>query len=137
MKSTLRVFIADDSVLVRERLQAQLAEMDGAELVGQSGNALEAIEAIRQLRPDVAILDIRMSGGNGIQVLEAVKQGDAPPVVIMLTAFAYPQYRTKCLAAGADHFFDKTTEFDDLLKVLEQRLHAKAESGMAHADKCG
>jgi DNA-binding NarL/FixJ family response regulator len=136
MKATLRVFIADDSVLVRERLQAQLAEMDGIELVGQSSNALEAIEAIRQLRPDVVILDIRMPGGNGIQVLEAVKQGDAPPVVSMLTAFAYPQYRTKCQAAGADYFFDKTTEFDDVLKVLEQLLRARADGGMARAVEC-
>lgn len=50
-------------------------------------------------------LDIRMPGGNGIRALEAVKPGDAPPVVIMLTAFAYPQYRAKCLAVGADYFF--------------------------------
>lgn len=136
MKSTLRVFIADDSVLVRERLQARLAEMDGVELVGQSGNAPEAIEAIRRLRPDVAILDIRMPGGNGIDVLKAVKQSDALLVVIMLTAFAYPQYRTKCLAAGADYFFDKAIEFDDALRVLEQLLRARAHDGIARAEEC-
>jgi DNA-binding NarL/FixJ family response regulator len=122
----LRVFIADDSVLVRERLQARLAELEGVELVGQSGNAPEAIEAMRQLRPDVAILDIRMPGGNGLRVLEAAKAGDAPPVVIMLTAFAYPQYRSRCLAAKADYFFDKATEFDHVVQVLEQLLCARA-----------
>lgn len=113
-------------MLVRERLQARLAELEGVELVGQSGNAPEAIEAIRQLRPDVAILDIRMPGGNGLRVLEAVKQGDAPPVVIMLTAFAYPQYRARCLAAKADYFYDKATEFDQVFIMLEQLLCARA-----------
>ena len=126
IKSILRVFIADDSVLVRERLQARLAELEGVELVGQSGNAPEAIEAMRQLRPDVAILDIRMPGGNGLRVLEAVKAGQAPSVVIMLTAFAYPQYRSRCLAAKADYFFDKATEFDQVFIMLEQLLRARA-----------
>jgi DNA-binding NarL/FixJ family response regulator len=137
MKSTLRVFIADDSVLVRERLQAQLAEMGGVELVGQSGNVLESIEAIRRLRPDAAILDIRMPGGSGIQVLEALKQDKTAPLVIMLTAFAYPQYRNRCQAAGADYFFDKATEFDGVFRVLEQLLCARADNEMAGAGTYG
>jgi DNA-binding NarL/FixJ family response regulator len=129
----LRVYIADDSAPVRERLAGRLAEIEGVELVGQSGNAIQAIEEIRRLRPDVAILDIRLPGGNGIQVLTAVKQGAAPPVVIMLTAFAYPQYRTRCQAAGADYFFDKTTEYDDVFKVLEQLQRARANGETARA----
>jgi len=119
MQATLRVYIADDSTLLRERLTARLAEMEGTELVGQSGHAAQAIEEIQRLQPDVAILDIRMPGGGGIQALAAIKKGAAPPVVIMLTAFAYPQYRIKCQAAGADYFFDKTTEYDAVFAVLE------------------
>jgi DNA-binding NarL/FixJ family response regulator len=133
MKSTLRIYVAEDAKLVRERLQAHLAEMEGLELVGQSGNAPKAIEDIRRLRPDVAILDIRLPGGSGIHVLEAAKQGDAPPLVIMLTAFAYPQYRARCLEAGADYFFDKTTEYEDVFRVLEQLQHARANGETAHA----
>jgi DNA-binding NarL/FixJ family response regulator len=116
----MKVFIADDSALMRQRLVSLLSEVEGVELVGQAGDAHEALEAIRRLKPDVAILDIRMPGGNGITVLEAVRAGEATPVVIMLTAFPYPQYRKKCLEAGADHFFDKATEFDSVLKALEQ-----------------
>jgi CheY-like chemotaxis protein len=65
----------------------------------------------------VAILDIRMPGG-GLHVLEAVKGGESPPVVIMLTAFPYPQYRKRCLEAGAEHFLDKATEFDQIAVLL-------------------
>lgn len=119
----LRVFIADDSSLVRERLATLISGLGDVELVGQAGEAREALEAIQHLRPDVVILDIRMPGGNGIRVLESIRESSLAPVVIMLTAFPYPQYRRKCLAAGAEYFFDKATEFDQITKVL-QRLHS-------------
>jgi DNA-binding NarL/FixJ family response regulator len=116
----LKVLIADDSNLVRERLAALVSEVEDAELVSQVGNAREAIEAIQRLKPDVAILDIRMPGDSGLQVLEVVKTDKAAPVVIVLTAFPYPQYRRKCLEAGAEYFFDKSSEFDRVAKVLEE-----------------
>ncbi len=116
----MRVVIADDSAAVRERLAERLAELEGVELAGQSADAPGAIEAIRCLRPDVAILDIRMPGGSGIKVLEAARQLDAPPVVIMLTALDCPQYRTACLAAKADFVFDKADEFNELFDELAQ-----------------
>jgi DNA-binding NarL/FixJ family response regulator len=116
----MKVLIADDSTLVRDRLATLISELKDVELVGQSGSALETLEAIQQLRPDVVILDIRMPDGNGILVLEKIKAREAAPAVIMLTAFPYPQYRKKCLEAGAEYFFDKTTEFDCVVEVLEQ-----------------
>jgi len=116
----LKVLIADDSNLVRERLAALVSEVEDAELVSQVGNAREAIEAIQRLKPDVAILDIRMPGDSGLQVLEVVKTDKAAPVVIVLTAFPYPQYRRKCLEAGAEYFFDKSSEFNRIAKVLEE-----------------
>ena len=114
----LRVVIADDSSLVRERLAAMLGELDDVELVGQAVDAGEALRIIQERTPDVAILDIRMPGGNGIQALEAVKQRAPAVRVIMLTAFPYPQYRQKCLQAGADYFFDKSTEFEDVARAV-------------------
>lgn len=116
----LRVFIADDSVLVRERLAALVSESEGSEVVGQAGNAPEAIDAIRQLRPDVVILDVRMPGGSGLQVLEKIKQSRADPVVIMFTAFSYPQHEKRCLQAGADYFLDKAAGFPRIPGLLQQ-----------------
>jgi DNA-binding NarL/FixJ family response regulator len=118
----LRVFIADDSPMLRERLGELLSELEAVALVGQAEDAPGAIEAIQRLKPDVAILDIRMPGGNGLQVLEAVKAIEAAPVVVMLTAFPYPAYRKRCLEAGAEFFFDKATEFDRVTKVLKQLM---------------
>ena len=126
----LKVFIADDSDLVRERLAVIIAELGNAELVGYAEDVPEAITAIRRLRPDVAILDIRLPSGNGIQILEATKADGLSPLIIMLTAFPFPQYRKRCMEAGADFFFDKLTEFERVAQVirdLEERGHAYAE----------
>ncbi|MGA9351401.1 MAG: response regulator transcription factor [Anaerolineae bacterium] len=116
----LKVFVADDSTLVRERLAELISEIEGVEVVGQAGDARQALEAIQHLRPDAVILDIRMPGNNGIQVLEAIKKSAAAPVVIVLTVFPYPQYRKKCLEAGAEYFFDKATEFEQVAEVLKK-----------------
>ena len=114
----LRILIADDSALVRERLVELVSVVGGVKVVGQTEDARGTIRAIQRLKPDVAILDVRFEG-NGLRVLETVKAGESPPVVIMLTAFPYPQYRQKCLEAGAAYFLDKATEFDQIAKVLE------------------
>jgi DNA-binding NarL/FixJ family response regulator len=112
------VFIVDDSPVVRERLAQMLAEVPGVRVIGQADIAFEAIAAIHRLKPAVVILDISMPGGSGMYVLESIKRERPSPLVIMLTNFTHEQYRQKCLQLGADHFFDKTTEFEKILDVL-------------------
>ena len=97
-----------------------LDELDGIEIVGQAENVTEAIGTIKKLHSDVVILDIRMPGGSGIDVLQNIKQGEAVPIVIILTNYPYPGYQQKCLQAGADFFLDKSTEFDQIPKLIEQ-----------------
>jgi DNA-binding NarL/FixJ family response regulator len=113
----VKVLIADDSAMVRERLASLISELEAVELIGQTEDASETLRAVRQLRPDVVILDIHIPG-DGIQVLEAIKKDARAPLVIILTAFSYPQYRRRCLEAGAEYFFDKATEFDRVVEVL-------------------
>ena len=116
----IKVFIADDSLIVREHLVTMFDELAGIEIVGQAENVAESISAIEELKPDVIILDIRMPGGSGIDVLQHVKQDKVTPLVIILTNYPYPGYRQKCLQAGADFFLDKSTEFDQIPKLFEQ-----------------
>jgi len=115
-----KVFIVDDSSVIRNRLSQLITELPGVRLVGQAEIAFEAIQAIRRLRPEVVVLDISMPGGSGMYVLETVKREYPDLTVIMLTNFAHDQYRQKCLQLGADHFFDKTTEFEKVLEILGQ-----------------
>lgn len=128
--NTINVFIADDSPIVRARLVTILGELGGINIVGQAATALEAIRGTQELRPDVAILDLHMPGGSGLHVLQEVKQSQAAPVVVIVTNYPYPAYRERCLEAGADFFFDKSTEFDRIVDVLEG-LQRGAASGPA------
>ena len=118
--STIKVFIADDSLIVREHLVTMFDELAGIEVVGQAGNVTEAISAIRLLQPHAVILDILMPGGSGIKVLENIKQAGAGPMVIVLTNYPYPVFRQKCLQAGADFFLDKSTEFGQIPELFER-----------------
>jgi len=115
---TKTVFIVDDSTVVRDRLAQMISGLPGVDLVGQADIAFEAIEGLRRLRPNCAVLDISMPGGSGIHVLETIKREQPALSVIMLTNFAQDQYRQKCLQLGADYFFDKTTQFEKVLEVL-------------------
>ncbi len=115
----LKVYIADDSQLVRDRLKEVFAEKGSMDVIGESGDAEEAMQAIRRLNPDVVILDIRMPGGGGLPVLTDIKSRKPSPVVIVLTSsYPYPQYRQAYLAAGADYFFDKIKDIQKMTDVL-------------------
>ncbi len=118
----MRVFLVDDSAVIRQRLKRLLADLKEIEVMGEAGDAAEATEAIHQGKPDVVLLDIHLLGGSGIEVLENVKKDKPAPAVIILTNYPYPQYRQKCLAAGADFFFVKSTEFDKVVPALQQLI---------------
>jgi DNA-binding NarL/FixJ family response regulator len=114
----MRVLIVDDSEALVQRLTSSLMEVTGIEIVGHAGNVSDAALEIRKAKPDVVILDIRMPGGSGIDVLEGLKNDPFQPVVIMLTNYSGRQYRRRCLESGARYFFDKSAEFHKVAEVL-------------------
>ncbi|OLE70880.1 MAG: hypothetical protein AUG74_07090 [Bacteroidetes bacterium 13_1_20CM_4_60_6] len=118
----MKIYIVDDSALVRERLIAMLSELAEVEIVGQAENPLVAVSAIQELRPDLVILDISMPGGSGINALQTLKKTTPAPLIMMLTNFSYSQYRKRCKTAGADFFLDKSNEFEEAIAILNQLL---------------
>jgi CheY-like chemotaxis protein len=115
----VKAYIVDDSEVVIERLKTMLSELKEIEIIGQANNPFDAINGIRTLKPDVVTLDLQMPGGSGIGVLLSTKRDDPSPTVLILTNYPYPQYRKKCMEAGADFFFDKSTEFEKIPEVLK------------------
>jgi DNA-binding NarL/FixJ family response regulator len=124
----MKVLIADDSLVVRDRLVTLLTEVHGLEVVGQAKDAMEARNLAEELRPDVAILDIRMPKGSGADVVRDLKKLNPTPKVIILTNYPHPENRKKCIERGADYFFDKSTEFKKVLSVLRGMLGDPANS---------
>ena len=115
----MKVFLADNSKIILNRLTDMLSDLPGIELVGEANKTSEALHLISKMKPDAVIFDIKMPGGRGIDVLEDIKKFNSDTVVIMLSNHPYPQYRNKCMEAGADHFFSKSTEFEKLIKLIE------------------
>ncbi len=120
----MKVFIVDDSEVIRERLASMLSEITGVKIAGYAKDKDEALKLILKSEAQVLILDIRIPGGNGINVLNKIKKENPSLIVIMLTNYPYPQYRKKCMEGGADYFFDKSTEFDRIPEVLEQLMNS-------------
>jgi len=118
----MRLFIADDSELLRSHLVSMISEFKEIEVVGQVKYAHEAVKSIRSLNPDVVILDIHMPDGNGINVLESIRKDHHSAKVIIFTNFPYVQYKRRCIEVGADYFFYKATEFERLMEVLKQLI---------------
>src|SRR5574341_2488931 len=128
-----RVVIADDSAPVRQRLIALLSGLGQVEIAGETRDVVETITFIRESRPDVVILDLRMPDGTGLDVLERIGNERPIPKVIVLTNYPFVQYRKKCLEAGASFFFDKSTEFHKIPRAIEQ-LNADEARGKKGAD---
>ena len=125
----MKVFLVDDSSEIRERLAGMLYDLEGVEIIGQADKASAAISAIRTIKPDVVLLDIQLVGNeSGIDVLQQIEQDKPAPKVIMLTNYPYPQYRRRCMEAGADFFFDKSIEFDKIVPVLRELAMTEDES---------
>ncbi len=118
----MKVLIADDSIVVRDRLVTLLTELHGVEVVGQAKDAVEARNLAEELRPDVAIVDVRMPKGSGADVVRDIKKLNPTPKVIVLTNYPHPENRKKCIERGADYFFDKSTEFKKVMSVLRGML---------------
>src|SRR5512143_3397602 len=94
---SMKVFLVDDSVVIRQRLKRMLADLKEVQVTGEAGDADQATQAIKDSKPDVVLMDIHLIGGSGIDVLEKVKREQPAPAVIILTNYPYPQYRQKCL----------------------------------------
>ena len=114
----MRILIADDSSIVRDRLTSLIGDVSGAEVVGQAKDAAQAKTLAKKLKPDIAILDVRMPQGNGVEVLRDIKQTNPASRVIMLTNFVDAESRRMCFDQGADYFFDKSIEFEKVVEVL-------------------
>lgn len=125
----MKILIADDSDIVRRRLIEAFYRPGGTDGIIEARSVGEAVERVKHEDMDLAILDIQMPGGSGIDVLHYIKKKGLKTVVIMYTSYAFPQYRERCFAEGADYFFDKTTESRELIgTILKIISHAITET---------
>ncbi|MFG2916361.1 response regulator [Kitasatospora sp. NPDC048298] len=111
----IRVLLADDEPMIRAGLRAVLATDPGIEIVAETGDGREAVELVRRHRPDVAVLDIRMPGTDGITAAAEIRRNGLATGVLMLTTFGEDDYILRALGGGANGFLIKSGEPEELL----------------------
>ena len=115
----IKLLLADDSPLLRENLQKLMRAVDAINHIYESEDVPATIEAIDNHQPEVIILDLKMPGGSGFDVLEHLRQLQSSPIIIVLTNYATDYNREKCIRLGAKYFFDKSNEFEKVIEVLK------------------
>lgn len=117
----LKIVIADDSL--SDALSMTLSRVEGLRVVGVAVNGVEALELVRERRPDVLILDLSMPLKDGITVLEELRAEDTSTVVVVFTADTSLIVRKVCMDFGADYFLDKS-EIAELIEICSLHLPA-------------
>ncbi len=115
---TIRVMVIDDHPIVRQGVRSLLSNYDDFEVVGEAGSGLIAMQKVSSLAPHVILLDIRMPGETGIDLLKELRQAAPEAKVLMLTSFDDSEYVTGSLRAGAHGYVLKSVSDETLVSAI-------------------
>ena len=134
--SKLHVLLIEDSMPVLSRIRSLIEEAVPVEIVGEAGTVAEAFTLLKETQPDAAVLDLFLSDGTSFAVIAEIKRCKPECVVIVITHFTIPECRERCTALGADHFFEKSSEFERVPEVLITLSRAKQLKVMQESSTC-
>ncbi|HSM08456.1 MAG TPA: response regulator [Gemmatimonadota bacterium] len=124
----MNILLAEDSDLLRKEIERALVEIAGVKRVVLSSSVAETREAVSREVFDLIMLDFALGDGTALDLLNDPPAGlgsDGPPVII-LSIHASKALCQRCLAAGASHCFDKTSDWESLIEVIEQMAGGSA-----------
>jgi len=121
----MKTLILDDAALICNHLVDVLTGIAGMEIIGLESEAHEAVLVIRLEKPNLVILDFRLVGGSGIDVLREIKQDDPDLKVIIFSGYPHTQYQRRYLEGGADVFLNESHGFEHIKPII-QRLSKEA-----------
>jgi len=117
--AALKLLIVDDSTIVIERLLEMISESTSKTEVFSASSFSEATEIIQNNRPEIVMLDIHLPDRNGIELLGFIKEKYPTIKAIMLTNQVSENYKSICDKLGADHFIDKSSEFEQIPAIID------------------
>jgi len=120
MKAMTRVFLLDDHEIVRRGLRELLEQEPDLEIVGEAGTAEEALSRIPPTRPNVALLDVRLPDGDGVEVCREIRSAHPEIRCLMLTSFADDEALFSAIMAGASGYLLKQVKGNDLVDAIRR-----------------
>ena len=133
----VRVFVADDHPLVREGLMRAVSQQPALEVIGSAGDGRTALDEIRRLLPDVALLDVKMPELDGIAVVRALTRDEVPTRVVFLSAYVDSAVAYRAVAEGAAGFLSKESSATAVCEAItaahrgETVMSPEIQSGLA------
>ena len=121
-KEKIKIMVADDHPIVRDGIVSLVAAEKDLQLVAQAADGVKAVELLKKHLPDVLLLDLRMPGGDGLEVIEQIQKLRLPTRVIVLTTFENEQDIHQALKSGARGYLLKDTPRPELLTAIH-RVH--------------
>ncbi len=112
------MLVVDDHELLRAGTRQILEQADGFDVIGEAADGGSAVRLVRELGPDVVLVDIRLPDGNGIDVARKILALEAPPIVLVLSAYDDEHYVRAALAAGVSGYLLKTIPADELVRLV-------------------
>src|SRR5205085_7295395 len=114
----VKVLVADDHPIYREGIVRAIKDRPELELVGEAADGRDALDQVKRLGPEVAVLDIRMPGLDGTQVLAAMRREGLESEVLFLSAFMEPELAYKTVASGAKGYLSKESSRQDVCDAI-------------------
>jgi len=115
---TTRILIVDDNAIFRGYIKEDLASEPDIEVIGEASNTQEAMRQVREFKPDVVLMDVKMPGTNGIDATRQLKEELPNLKVIVLTIFDIEEYREAAMANGASGYVIKKDLVEELLPAI-------------------
>ena len=112
------IVIVDDSAPLRRSLRRMLTDIPGVHVAGEAASVALGVAEILRVKPEVAILDLQLPDGSGLEVLRRTRALGAKTRVVIFTNHAEPTYRQMCLGEGVARFFDKSTDASRLMQYI-------------------
>ena len=124
MEETIRVLIVDDHIVVREGLRAFISTQSGVEIIGEAESGEQAVKLVRQLHPDVILMDLVMAGMGGIEATRCIKKENPDARILVLTSFADDDKVFPAIKAGALGYLLKDSTPQQLLQAIHLLISA-------------
>ncbi len=118
----LNILLVDDSKLVIQKLFEILIELDCVNSITEANSFHQATTTLANTPIDVVLMDVKIPGKNGIELLRFIKENHPSIITVMVTNEVSQSYRSLCKAVGCDHYIDKSREFESIPGLLESYL---------------
>lgn len=123
VEEKLNILIIENSIVFSNWIKTELESVEDANIIGIEKKSQDGLQAVLKNIPQIVILDLFLDGGSGLSILQSIRRLDLPVKVIVFTNHSF--YRNECARLGSDYFFDKSKDFEEMIKTI--RVLASAD----------